>query len=249
MSSRDLAIIEPPKGSRARYRFTLRRNGKKPWTELQWRHKDRRITLRAPETMSLANSLAAFNERVPWFERFVRPRKRQKTITVLSLNGEQKPVLHSQRFPVTPCLEDGEIWLKTAPLQLMQQRLNQFVADATLQAMETHTREMAAKLGMAPGRIWLSPAQRKWGACDRHNNVNYSWRLAMAPPEVQRYLAAHEVAHFKHKHHRQSFWEEVNTLMPDWPAPEHWLSFCGGELMGVSLNTLVPQSADEPQLL
>ena len=58
----------------------------------------------------------------------------------------------------------------------------------------------------------------------------FSWRLIMAPPEVLRYVAAHEVAHLRHMDHSAAFWATVEELMPDYKAPRKWLKDQGRSL-------------------
>ena len=53
--------------------------------------------------------------------------------------------------------------------------------------------------------------------------LNFSWRLIMAPPFVLDYLAAHEVAHLRHMNHSLAFWKTVGSLSKDVAAAESWL--------------------------
>ncbi|MEO0413036.1 MAG: M48 family metallopeptidase [Pseudomonadota bacterium] len=245
MSSRDLAIVQPPAGTRSFYCFTLRRNGTKPWPLLQWRHKDKRVTLRMPKTASLQESLAAFDIRVPWFEAFAARKNRPKQSPFIQLHGEPVTVVQSPHYEAKPQRIGNTLQVRSAPVADMQWAVGQYIWDETLKLITPLVKDKAAMLGVQPGQIWLSNAMRKWGACDRHNNVNFSWRLAMAPRDVQEYLAAHEVAHFKHKHHQHDFWAEVNSLMPGWAAPEHWLTFKGGALMAFHFEDVAPLPALE----
>ena len=58
----------------------------------------------------------------------------------------------------------------------------------------------------------------------------YSWRLAMAPPEVLDYVAAHEVAHLAHMDHSPAFWGAVGRLFPGYERQRQWLRQHGGSL-------------------
>jgi predicted metal-dependent hydrolase len=61
----------------------------------------------------------------------------------------------------------------------------------------------------------------------------YSWRLAMAPPEVLDYVAAHEVAHLAEMNHSARFWAVVARLCPAYAAPRAWLRTHGQVLQQV----------------
>lgn len=242
MTARDLAVVQPPaRDSRFKqYRFTLRRNTKKPWPELQWRHSDNRVTLRMPVDTPLPDCLAAFERRVPWFDVFASRTQRTRTAHSISIDGTPRKLVHSPSLGSALRLEDDVLWVRNQQPRRLEADLLKFISARTQSAMTRYVHEKACILGMTPGHIRLSSAMRKWGACDHQNNLNFSWRLSIAPLFVQEYLAAHEVAHFLHKHHRDSFWQEVQRLMPGWTQAEHWLAFCGGTLMSLQLSAIAP---------
>jgi predicted metal-dependent hydrolase len=52
----------------------------------------------------------------------------------------------------------------------------------------------------------------------------------MAPPEVLRYVAAHEVAHLEQMNHSAAFWALVERLFPGHQEPRDWLKRHGEDL-------------------
>lgn len=242
MTARDLAVVQPPaRASRFKqYRFTLRRNTKKRWPELQWRHSDNRVTLRMPLGTPLPECLAAFERRVPWFDVFANRTHRAPIAHSINIDGKPRKLVHSPSLGSALRLEESVLWVRNQQPRRLEADLLKFISARTLSAMTHYTSEKASLIEMTPGHIRLSSAMRKWGACDHQNNLNFSWRLSIAPAFVQEYLAAHEVAHFLHKHHRDSFWQEVQRLMPQWTEAEHWLAFCGSTLMSLKLSAIAP---------
>lgn len=71
--------------------------------------------------------------------------------------------------------------------------------------------------------ITLRDTRSRWGSCTSGGRLMFSWRLAMAPPEVLDYVAAHEVAHLAHMDHSPAFWAAVRRLMPDYAGRRDWL--------------------------
>ena len=65
----------------------------------------------------------------------------------------------------------------------------------------------------------------------------FSWRLLLSPPEVLRYVVAHEVAHLAEMNHSAAFWAEVAHLMPDYAAARAWLKQNGGLLHRYDFKT------------
>ena len=58
----------------------------------------------------------------------------------------------------------------------------------------------------------------------------FSWRLIMAPPEVLRYVAAHEVAHLEEMNHSPAFWQVVQRIHGDHRPYRNWLRENGADL-------------------
>ncbi len=81
----------------------------------------------------------------------------------------------------------------------------------------------AAALGRPIAAIAFRDTRSRWGSCSAAGRLAFSWRIAMAPPEVQAYLAAHEAAHLVEMNHAPAFWQVVARLMPDHAAPKAWL--------------------------
>ncbi|RMD90830.1 MAG: M48 family peptidase, partial [Alphaproteobacteria bacterium] len=88
----------------------------------------------------------------------------------------------------------------------------------------------AARLGRRYGRLSLRDTRSRWGSCSAEGNLNFSWRLVMAPPEVLDYVAAHEVAHLAEMNHSPAFWALVERLFPAHEAPRRWLRENGASL-------------------
>ena len=59
----------------------------------------------------------------------------------------------------------------------------------------------------------------------------FSWRLVMAPPEIQHYVVAHELAHLRHLDHSPDFWAQVARLTPHRARAETWLRLHGQALL------------------
>jgi len=88
----------------------------------------------------------------------------------------------------------------------------------------------STRLGIPFSKISLRDPRSRWGSCNTDGNLMFSWRLMLAPPEVLRYVVAHEVAHLREMNHSGAFWAEVAGLMPNFEAPRRWLKSNGGQL-------------------
>lgn len=90
--------------------------------------------------------------------------------------------------------------------------------------------EFANKIKKKFNRVTIKNISSQWGSCSSKNNLNYNYKLFMAPKNVVDYVIAHEVAHLKHKDHSKSFWECVEFLYPNYKQYRTWLKNNGNTL-------------------
>ena len=88
----------------------------------------------------------------------------------------------------------------------------------------------AASLGRPYSALTLRDTRSRWGSCTEDGRLMFSWRLAMAPPQILNYVAAHEVAHLEHMDHSRAFWDTVDRLDPEWEEARAWLRSDGTAL-------------------
>jgi predicted metal-dependent hydrolase len=94
-----------------------------------------------------------------------------------------------------------------------------------------------AALGVPVPRLTVNDARSRWGSCTaadarRAASIRLSWRLALAPPAVADYVAAHECAHLLHQNHGPNFWAETRRLVGDERPHRAWLKAHGAQLHG-----------------
>lgn len=85
------------------------------------------------------------------------------------------------------------------------------------------TDEYCEKLGVKCEQVRIKNMRSRWGSCSTAGNINYNWRLALAPLEVATYVVIHEVCHLIHHHHQKSFWQLVESLDPKYREHRRWL--------------------------
>ncbi|MCL0061389.1 M48 family metallopeptidase [Thermodesulfovibrionales bacterium] len=79
------------------------------------------------------------------------------------------------------------------------------------------------KRGFKHNKVNITNAQRRWGSCSPNRNLNFSWRLVMAPLPVVDYVVVHELVHLTERNHAKSFWSTVKILMPAYEKHKDWL--------------------------
>lgn len=73
------------------------------------------------------------------------------------------------------------------------------------------------------GQVRINSARTRWGSCSSKNNLNFTYRLCMAPLSVVEYVVVHELAHLKERNHSKAFWNTVAALKPDYQQDRQWL--------------------------
>ena len=82
----------------------------------------------------------------------------------------------------------------------------------------------------APGRIAIRDQKSRWGSCSRKGNLNFNWKLIMAPPPALDYVVIHELCHLHEFNHSPRFWQLVAAQMPEYESWKKWLKQHGPEL-------------------
>lgn len=81
--------------------------------------------------------------------------------------------------------------------------------------------------GLRVGRISVRDTRSRWGSCAHDGQLNFSWRLVMAPEFVLDYVVAHEVAHLAHRNHGPAFWAVAESLTERMSEAKAWLNAHG----------------------
>jgi predicted metal-dependent hydrolase len=77
--------------------------------------------------------------------------------------------------------------------------------------------------GFPYGRVTIKEQKSRWGSCSRAGNLNFNWRLLMAPLPVLDYVLIHELAHLRELNHAPAFWRLVASACPDYQVHRRWL--------------------------
>lgn len=122
-----------------------------------------------------------------------------------------------------PTLIQDNLLLVGGDITFLNRRVTDFIKHQTALYIEEKARLMADRLGQRINRITLKDTTSRWGSCSGKKNLNFCWRLGLAPLYVLDYLIAHEVAHLQEMNHSDRFWRVVSTLCDRRSDAEIWL--------------------------
>ena len=100
---------------------------------------------------------------------------------------------------------DGDRLTSGGPQDGFARRIETCLKRRALETLSAETAEIAGRAGVTLRAVAVGDADTRWGSCSSSGRIRYSWRLILAPPEVRRYVVAHEVAHLVHMDHGAKF--------------------------------------------
>jgi predicted metal-dependent hydrolase len=212
--------------------LTVRRSNRARRILLQIAATGDAVELVLPRHAPLAEGMRFARDKTAWIAR----RLRDATPPVVFADGVEIPLLGamirirrvgSGRAPVH--LAGAEL-LVAGRCEHVARRVHDWLRARARAEIVPRARDKAARLGQTVARVSLRDTRTRWGSCSAAGNLNFSWRLVLAPEPVLDYVIAHEVAHLVHMHHGPSFWSLVAELCDDVETGRRWLRHHGREL-------------------
>ena len=95
--------------------------------------------------------------------------------------------------------------------------------------IEKRINEIAKQNNLDFNKLKITSAKTRWWSCTSQKNINFSYRLIMAPIKTIDYVIVHELAHLKHMNHSKKFWDYVSEMMIwlypwDYKIHKKWLN-------------------------
>lgn len=115
-------------------------------------------------------------------------------------------------------------------LQEVAQGLRLWMIEKAQEKLPCRTKELGKIIGVDFHNIRIKDTKSRWGSCSSKGNLNFNFRIIMAPKEVTDYIIIHELCHLKHMNHSKEFWTSVEEYMPDYEMHKEWLKTRGMEL-------------------
>ena len=165
------------------------------------------LRLTCPSRTSRRKALAWALDQRDWIDaQLARARQPEPFVAgaTIPIEGVETRIAWSEHLPRTPIVTAGELRCG-GPEAGLGRRIERFLKQLALEAMSKDTAEYAAAAGVKPRSVTVGDAGTRWGSCSSEGRIRLSWRLILAPPDVRRYVVAHEVAHLVHLHHGPEF--------------------------------------------
>ncbi len=193
----------------------------------------RRIpVLTIPRFCSKRQAVAFVQGQKPWIDFHLSRLPYQKNFAdgyKISFNGADFEIKHCAELRGGVQIKDGKI-LVSGNKEFLSRRVRDFIKEQAQKILYERSVEKAVKLGKKVNRVVIKDTTSRWGSCSSLQNINYNWRIMLAPSKVIDYLVAHEVSHLAHQDHSEEFWNCVDELSEDMVFGRNWLKKHGSEL-------------------
>jgi predicted metal-dependent hydrolase len=166
-----------------------------------------------------------------------RLQKTQKEVQLRNLKFNKKEFVNGERFLYLgnhynlKLVDNREILLDFKKEFLLSKKYlsyakNIFIIWYKRRAYEKISQRVewyAKKNGFEYNKMNITNAQKRWGSCSHQGNLNFAWRLIMAPLPIIDSVVVHELVHLEVKNHSKAFWNKVEILDPDYKEHKDWL--------------------------
>ena len=97
--------------------------------------------------------------------------------------------------------------------------------------IEEKVRLFADKMGVEYGKITIRCQKTRYGSCSAKGNLNFNCLIMLMPEKIIDYVIVHELCHIKEMNHSRRFWNEVESILPDYKERRKWLKLNGNILI------------------
>lgn len=208
--------------------LTLRRSGRARRISLRISQLDGRVTLTLPSGVKEAEALEFAASKADWIRGHLDKRPDEMPVQIgasLPIEGAEHRIVTTTGRRVVR--REGAVGVHE---DATGRRLQAWLRELSRERLVAASDHYADRLGRSYKRITLRDTRSRWGSCTSDGGLMFSWRLILAPPEILRYVAAHEVAHLAEMNHSPAFWAAVERLYGPCDAERRWLRREGATL-------------------
>ena len=74
-----------------------------------------------------------------------------------------------------------------------------------------------------PSCVGIKTFSGRWGSCSTKRNMEFNWKIIIAPNYIVDYVVVHELCHLHHHNHSPEFWKCVERVCTNYQECKDWL--------------------------
>lgn len=201
--------------------------------------RDGNLIVKAPIWVSDRKIAEFVSKKQEWIDatakRLENARKEKETSRIKLENGDKIPYLGGELMLSVvreersrgrlKCLNDRILmWVPyIADYEYKRELLEKWYRRQAAEILHKKAYEFASLLQVGFEGVYIKDQKSRWGSCSGRGNLNFNFRILMAPEEVCDYVVMHELCHLVHMNHSKEFWELLATVCPRYKTCKKWL--------------------------
>lgn len=140
-----------------------------------------------------------------------------RTVHIFPTNRKNPTIKEARtlQFGTQTAYYDGvEILIHANTMPAAKKVLEQYLRALAKKHFQARVAHFADQIGVKYRRITIKGQKSRWGSCSRAKNLNFNWRLALAPLRVSDSVIIHELSHLIHLDHSARFYRLVEEHCP-----------------------------------
>ena len=109
-----------------------------------------------------------------------------------------------------------------SPQMVRNALIRWYKAQAERKLLEKAAR-LAPVIGVKPKSVSVRSFKSRWGSCSAKGDIQFNWRVVMAPNSVCDYVVIHELCHLVHHDHSADFWKYLGRYAGSYNIQKVWL--------------------------
>jgi len=201
---------------------------------------DGEVFVLAPKATSNAELRLMLAAKQKWVLTKLASQSEQHPLPVRQyVSGEQfsyfddELLLDVRRGAFKACVFDSQYLIVTVPQakpDWVRNALERWYRQQAQHHLESRVAHFAPLVGAWPTAIQIKTYRARWGSCNNHGQLQFNWKIMMAPSAVVDSVVVHELCHLLHMHHGPEFWAQVKRVLPNYRDAKQWLKEKGYQL-------------------
>jgi len=100
--------------------------------------------------------------------------------------------------------------------ELASAEFEKFLFSVAQKYIAERTTQLAFQYGFQFNKVKIKKLKSRWGSCSAKKNLSFNFKLMEYSPNVIDYVIIHELCHTKIMNHSKTFWELVESIIPEY---------------------------------
>lgn len=201
-----------------------------------------RVTVRAPDRMTLDHVQAMVKKRIDWIA------ERQKYFNTLSQTYPPKEFVSGEtificgrpfRLKVHKCTSGRlpnvklrgrriHVCLRTTTKEftknnVVKKCISELLFQKAQEKIPQRVKKFERLLNVSVKNVIIKEQKNRWGSCSANGELRFNWRIIQTPISIIDYVVVHELCHLKEPNHSKKFWDLLSLFISDYKGRQKWL--------------------------